>query len=204
MKTSKKMQAVITRIAEKHGLDLTEVGAYLRLEMPSYQPLVIHVLPQNRVVVAHYDEPPGMDVQIGDPEIVFFTNYAEWVPMSITQAVGGFRIYAALTPDKENLATIAPKSQADLAEFAEMWARNIERQGWLEEGRKHDPSLPTPSEVVRSSPWPVPTVERPDYDTLEEWLWEDGVCEATDGCPVEPDGVCPHGHPSWFLKLGLI
>ena len=43
----------------------------------------------------------------------------------------------------------------------------------------------------------------PDFETLEEWLMDSG-CEATDGCWVEHDGHCPHGKPSWFLKLGLI
>ena len=52
--------------------------------------------------------------------------------------------------------------------------------------------------------WPEPTVDEPDQATLEEWFEEDGGCEATDGCFVEPDGTCPHGHPSWFLVLGLI
>jgi hypothetical protein len=46
--------------------------------------------------------------------------------------------------------------------------------------------------------------ERPDLDTLIEWLIEDAGCEATDGCWVEPDGTCPHGHQSWLLVLGLI
>ncbi len=32
----------------------------------------------------------------------------------------------------------------------------------------------------------------------------DGMCEATDGCLVEPDGHCPHGCPSWPVKLNLI
>jgi hypothetical protein len=50
---------------------------------------------------------------------------------------------------------------------------------------------------------PLPTTPEPDIEQLEEWM-DDGVCEATDGCIVEPDGVCPHGHPSWLLKLGLI
>ena len=45
--------------------------------------------------------------------------------------------------------------------------------------------------------------ERPDFETLEEWDM-DGVAEATDGCRVEPDGVCEHGHPSWLLALGMI
>lgn len=43
----------------------------------------------------------------------------------------------------------------------------------------------------------------PSLDTLMRWEAEDG-CEATDGCWVEPDGVCPHGHESWLLVLGLI
>lgn len=55
----------------------------------------------------------------------------------------------------------------------------------------------------KRSRWPEPTTERPDLETLEEWDF-DGSCEATDGCWVEPDGVCEHGHPSWLLRLGFI
>ena len=51
--------------------------------------------------------------------------------------------------------------------------------------------------------WPEPTVDQPDLATLEAWT-DEGVCEATDGCTCEPDGVCVHGHPSWLLALGLI
>ena len=43
----------------------------------------------------------------------------------------------------------------------------------------------------------------PDVETLMEWE-EEGGCEATDGCWVEPDGICPHGRKSWLLELGLI
>ena len=58
--------------------------------------------------------------------------------------------------------------------------------------------------VLGIKKWPEPTVDRPTWEDLEEWMWEDGGCEATDSCWVEPDGTCQHGHPSWFLKLGLI
>ena len=51
--------------------------------------------------------------------------------------------------------------------------------------------------------YPAPTTEAPDLEQLEEWM-DDGVCEATDGCIVEPDGICPHGHPSWLLAMGMI
>lgn len=48
-----------------------------------------------------------------------------------------------------------------------------------------------------------PTVEQPTMDELEDMVI-DSVVEATDGCEVEPDGICPHGHVSWLLYLGLI
>jgi hypothetical protein len=32
----------------------------------------------------------------------------------------------------------------------------------------------------------------------------EGGCEATDGCWVEPDGVCEHGCKSWLIVLGVI
>jgi hypothetical protein len=51
--------------------------------------------------------------------------------------------------------------------------------------------------------WPQPTEPEPAEEELREWIF-DSICEATDGCTVEPDGVCPHGHPSWLLRMGLI
>jgi len=43
----------------------------------------------------------------------------------------------------------------------------------------------------------------PDDDQISEWVM-DSVCDATDGCQVEPDGHCEHGHQSWLLRLGFI
>jgi hypothetical protein len=51
--------------------------------------------------------------------------------------------------------------------------------------------------------WPTPTVEKPSLDDLMDQE-SDGVVETTDGCEVEPDGMCEHGHPSWLMRLGLI
>lgn len=52
-------------------------------------------------------------------------------------------------------------------------------------------------------PWPDPTVSEPEFVTLAQFLFE-SVAETTDGCLVEPDGICRHGHPSWLLRLGVI
>ncbi len=51
--------------------------------------------------------------------------------------------------------------------------------------------------------WPKPSTEKPTIEDLEQMIME-GVAEATDGCQIEPDGVCEHGHPSWLLRFGLI
>lgn len=43
------------------------------------------------------------------------------------------------------------------------------------------------------------------YDLLEEYANETVVPACcSDGCQVEPDGRCPHGHPSIFLAAGVI
>ena len=46
-------------------------------------------------------------------------------------------------------------------------------------------------------------MDEPTMEQLMEWM-SDGVCEATDGCLVEPDGHCEHGRESWMLAMGLI
>lgn len=52
--------------------------------------------------------------------------------------------------------------------------------------------------------WPEPTTEEPSEETLRSWAMDVDQPEATDGCIIEPDGTCEHGHPCWMLYLGLI
>lgn len=49
----------------------------------------------------------------------------------------------------------------------------------------------------------MPQRKPPSIETLMRWE-ADGYCKATDGCKVEPDGVCPHGCKSWLIVLGFI
>ena len=44
---------------------------------------------------------------------------------------------------------------------------------------------------------------KPDIEQLQMW-GEEGGCETPDGCWVEPDGICEHGHKSWLLIMGMI
>ena len=133
MKSTRKMQEIVSAIAAKYGLDLNQKGAHLRLTMPHYDPLVIEVLHENLVNVAHVYE-PRPDVRIADPAIAFFTGYDLWVAVEVSQRIGGYRIYAALSDDMSEITAVFPVQQADLAGFAEMWAANLVGQGWLEDG----------------------------------------------------------------------
>jgi hypothetical protein len=48
-----------------------------------------------------------------------------------------------------------------------------------------------------------PTVREPTVDEIEDMI-SGGIAEATDGCVVEPDGLCEHGFPSWLLYRGYL
>ena len=50
--------------------------------------------------------------------------------------------------------------------------------------------------------WPEPTIDLPPLDILMKWTMAPG-CLATDGCEVDFTETCPHGHPAWFIRLGL-
>lgn len=64
------------------------------------------------------------------------------MPIEVMQRIGGYRIYAVLSPELDAIVSVLPKKQADLASFAEMWADNIRLQGWLDEGVVYDESVP--------------------------------------------------------------
>lgn len=56
---------------------------------------------------------------------------------------------------------------------------------------------------VTSTTCPTPTSPEPTMEDVGRWIL-DSICEATDGCIVEPDGVCHHGHVSWLVYVGII
>ena len=73
--------------------------------------------------------------------------------------------------------TVGPGTVGDILEHKHA---RIARRQWLQ---KNKPSL---NQLIR---------------------WEnDGGCEAAcpEGCWVEPDGYCEHGHPSWLRLFRMI
>jgi hypothetical protein len=102
------------------------------------------------------------------------------------------------------LDTAMPSSAAALTDYRHAPACPIQGPGgWA---RTRNPprtdAPPTANPATRRKE--VNRMRRPSLEELRRQLEEDGGCEATDGCFVEPDGTCEHGQPSWLLALGLI
>jgi len=133
MKQSQQMQSIIEKLVAKHRVDVTADDAYLKLTLPYYMPLVIRNGGLHRVSVYHYFMQNG-DV-MPDPQIIFWVHQGQWYPIEVTQILGGHRSYARLSVDGTQALGVNQRAQADLASFAQMWAQNIQDQGWLEQGK---------------------------------------------------------------------
>lgn len=70
-----------------------------------------------------------------------------------------------------------------------------------EDARKR--AKPKGGRYMNTREYPKPVSDEPTLDEMME-MFDDGLAEATDGCCVEPDGVCQHGYPSWLIELGYI
>lgn len=133
MKTCPQMQQVVEQLAQKHCVDLSQAGAHFRLDMPGYERLCVETISARRVRVAHYFEMNG-DL-VPDPDVIFFiTEKGGWAPISVAQSLGGWRSYVKMSPDGNGIEAYSREGQADLADFAAVWAQNLEDQGWLEHG----------------------------------------------------------------------
>jgi len=183
------LQTVIAELMQRHQaterLELTLDGQTLLVE--TIKPRVIRL-----AYFAQCEE--GYSVL--ERDVLFFVDdEGRWIPYKTRYLTT--RTYALVDTAGEQLCLADPDNQAALAVYCDNWSVHLRDEGWLSERvRCVDP-------LNQRINWPEPTVEEPDIETLTEWMNE-GVCEATDGCIVEPDGHCAHAHPSWLLYVGWI
>ncbi len=136
MKTCPKMKAIVFELCEKHGIDLQQERAHIRLDMPGFDRLCIERISGNAVSVAHYFEMNG-DL-VAEPDIVFFIDtQGYWIPVEITQSMTGWSRVVEFSEDGTNIARFQRQRQADIAEFAEDWAQNLRDQAWLTNATRH-------------------------------------------------------------------
>ena len=142
MKSSPTLQSFVQQIAEQYGIDPLQKGAYLRLKMEGFGNMVIKNIDFGRVSIGHYLTISG--VRTTDPEIVLYVAPATgpsekkeeepaWIPVEITQVIGGRRICAEFALDSSDMRFFDREGQAKLAQFVEeVVAENLIAHGWLD------------------------------------------------------------------------
>ena len=196
---SAKLQAFVETLLERHRTSSEE--AQVRLHVDGEVLLLISQVPDRHQVrlsrfVTVYHGPP-----IKKLEIVFFIDeQGHLIPYQFYRPPTDNQICGVIDTRSFKFVVDNRAYQRALANHCDLWAARLHNQGWLERGTRFDP---TELEFESEFSWPTPTVEEPDDDQIEAWLMDD-IAEATDGCQVELDGTCPHGHPSWLRRLGLV
>jgi hypothetical protein len=122
------MKNVIEAILKRHGLleaFNTSPDFHLKIDNSPWMPLVIE-RHGDEISIAHYGELNG-DL-IRDPELTFSFS-ADWTPTSITQDPVGR--YAEVFPIVDGQQMVRPKLLRELKSFANLWARNLKEQGFI-------------------------------------------------------------------------
>ena len=198
---SPRMQHLIEELANRYGLDLHDPDAYLRLAMPERDDCLVIQRVGPHLSIARYVVKEG--VTAPDPDMLFCLEQpAAWPIVEVIYSWREWSAYVRWT-QQQRIPVGDMSRQLLWAHFAKYWAQKLTDEGWAWFATRHKQN-PVRVSALDPSTWPEPTEPQPDQETLEEWMYEDGGCEATDSCWVEPDGICQHGHPSWLLVLDLI
>jgi hypothetical protein len=199
MSYSAKIQQFVEDLLARHSTLVGELQVQLMLE--DREVLVISQtsdLRQSRLsrFVVMRQRPPVKELKI-----VFFVDEEEhWIPYKYYRPPTDNLACGMIDMCYAKLVIDNPPYQRALASQCDLWATRLRNQGWLE----HGTVVSTAGlEAYGLFLWPVPTVEEPDEEQLEMWIMDE-VCGATDGCLVEVNGTCPHGHPAWLVRLGWV
>jgi hypothetical protein len=189
MKTSQALQEMVTKLAAQHGLDLFAPEGYLGIDLGGKGRLEIEKIDEHLIRVIHYHKDKSEGDMVGE-EFTCFISASGWIPIEKAQFTGVYIVYAEVSPDYHEVIEVDQQQQMELAVYVDAWVRELETETRLDQASKWEPHR-------------LQQTQPPNLDTLIAWM-DEGECEATDGCVVEPDGICPHGCQSWLIELGLI
>jgi hypothetical protein len=181
MPYSAKLQEFVETLLARHRTLAGELHVLLQLE--NLQLVVSQSADQRQVrlsrFVGMYQRPPVKEL-----EIVFFVDdQGHWIPYQYYRPPMDRQVCGVVDQHTCRLMLNNPPYQRALANHCDLWAVRLYSQGWLEQGIKSSTaSMDFEGEFL----WPVPTTNEPTEAQLEAWMIDD-VCEATDGCLVEPD-----------------
>ena len=199
MRHAAKLQQFVEDVLARHQTSPQDLE--LRLQLQKGEHLVITQTANRRQIRVSRHMVINPNASVRELEIVFFVDdEGHWIPYEYFRPFTRRQVCGVLDRRQQTLSVSNPLFQRGLVIQCDLWATRLREEGWLAHGTK------LTAEDAQSDGlllWPAPTVEEPDDEQIETWLMDD-VCEATDGCLVEPDGTCPHGYPSWLRYLGLV
>jgi hypothetical protein len=200
MSHSEFMDQFVYDLIEHYEADVLPSGLlYLELRREGHGILIIEETLKHQEMHVRYQLFDAEGKPVPEPEVVFYiAPDGHWIPFAIYRISAGGWTFADLDPERGDLVITDPKNQASLAYFANFWAEALRAQGWTKFATKH-----------HGEPWQIATPEeilsnQPPIEALWDWVDEYGKCTATDGCWVDPAGVCEHGRKSWLVELGLM
>lgn len=154
---------------------------------------------ESKVAVRYYAKQKTGELVKQMEVVCFIQHYGEWVPLELYKD-GSTTIYGTGDAETGDAEIVDYRGQWQAVGYCDAWALRLLEEGFLALAAKLNPLGKKPTQRPN---WPEPTISAPDLEEIENWIWDDGGCQATDGCWTEIDGVCPHGHPSWWLRLRL-
>jgi hypothetical protein len=200
MYPSEFMDQFVHELIARYEADVLPSGLlYLELRRKGHGILIIEEIVKQQQMRVRYQLFDAEGIPVPEPEVVFHIGPdGHWVPFAIYRISAGWHTFADLDFGRSELIITDPKNQVSLAYFCDFWAEMLRSQGWVKFATKYhgQPQQVTQPEDSLSA--------HPAIEDLWDWVDEYGKCQATDGCWVEPDGVCEHGNPSWLVELGLL
>jgi very-short-patch-repair endonuclease len=131
-----RMQEVLMHLCDKYGIEFSR-NFYAKLTLgPNWLPLSIEK--NGRVLSIRHFYEENHDI-VYDSVIEFYiTNqlhdYPDWIPLNMQNRFR-FTRCADVKDEEEDIFSVSdPNAQRDIADFAEIWAKNLRNQGWFENG----------------------------------------------------------------------
>lgn len=167
------IQQFIETLADRHGVDLCQMGVSLTLTRPG-QPdsLLLYNAGLDHLVMAHLVRDPDGQL-FPEVEFLFFTGDPNgWKPVEIRYSPAVWLAYRDATGKQEKDDASANNSEAMLNGFVAYWAGRLIEQGWLTAGRA----------CVRIS-----GCQSTSHPTCYGMLWQCAVCHRTFCCAEGTD-----------------
>ena len=171
------------------------VRGEMKIRLKNYQGDELHVDEDSntgQITVRYFAKQPTGELVKQIEAVCFIMRYGEWIPLQLYQFGNDTIVYASANPETGEVDVLDHAGQVWAVGQCDTWALQLLEEGFLASAAKLNPLGKRPNQRPK---WPAPTVSAPDFEQIEEWTWEDGGCEASDGCWTEVDGICPHGPP---------